>query len=183
MSIYADSIEINNNCDLSNLVSISKGKIKVFDQCYFRYVQLFSNDDIIIKRSHFLFPSVIGLYNITADTSKKNPGIFIKSSVINGNILLICDYSGLGSNKSKIFIDDRSKVQGVIYSENNTDLRGDLSGSLYTLNTWYYKEPTEYKNWLVNMKVDRPKLDKNFTSCTGFKVNTNYRIIGEKIIY
>jgi len=183
MSIYADSVEISKDCNISNLLCISHGKIRVDEQSTFHNSQFFANDNISILGSRFLFPSIICLYEVTADTAIKNPGISIKSSNINGNIMLVCDYAGLGSNKSKISIDVKSKIQGIIYSENYIDLRGDLSGSLYTLNTWFYKEPTEYKNWFINMKIDRTLLDQNFVSCTGFKVNNKFRIIDEKIIY
>jgi hypothetical protein len=183
MCINSDSVEIKKECNISNLLCVSHGRINIDVQTTLHNSQLFANDNISISGTRFLFPSVICLFEVTADTSIKNPNISIKSSNINGNIMLVCDYTGLGSNKSKISIDEKSKIQGIIYSENYTDLRGDLNGSLYTLYTWYYKEPTEYKNWFINMKVDRGLLDQNFVSCTGFKVNNKYRIIDEKIIF
>jgi hypothetical protein len=74
-------------------------------------------------------------------------------------------------------------VQGFIYCENNLELLGKLYGEAYTYNTYFYQEPTQYINWLVNMEIDRNKLDKWFCFPLGFSTSRNYKIIKESWIY
>lgn len=91
--------------------------------------------------------------------------------------------AGFSSNKTKIKIDDQSKVQGLVYSENNLELYGDVTGTIYTYNFWYYIEPTEYFNWLINVKVNRNELDSWFLLPTVFDIQAKYKIIKAECVY
>jgi len=169
--ICKGDVHIEKKSTLENMVLITEGSITIEPGCYFRNVQLFSSTETIINNSQFDYPSVIFLSIDAGDSTKLNNAIEISSSTINGYVILTTTSSGLSSNKSKLKIDKESKVQGIVYSENNLEQHGEVTGTVYTYNYWYYKEPNEYINWLINVKIDRNKLSDWFLLPIGFADN------------
>ncbi len=184
LAIISDStIDVNLGCSLENIILSAESKINIFPNCHFKNSQLFSKKDITINSSQFNYPSIVMLYIDASKQTNFNNLIDIKSSIINGSVLLLSSVTGLSANKSKIKLDESSKLQGLVYSENNVDLEGKISGIVYTYSFWYYKEPTEYINWLVNFNVDRHTLDTNFLLPVGFKNSSSLKILKETWIY
>ncbi|MBL1212707.1 MAG: hypothetical protein HND52_05020 [Ignavibacteriae bacterium] len=181
LQIYSDStISIGDNVNIENSVLVSQTSIDVGSNCSFKNVQLFAKDSITISDSEFLFPSVIGLYVETDSKNKYDNKIDISSSVINGTVMLVSSTVGLDENKSKIKIDEESVVHGLVYSENNLELYGEVKGCVYTYNFLYMDGKKEYLNWLVNVKVNRHELDDQFLLPMGFVENPEYSLIKEE---
>lgn len=184
LELYADSlIVINKNCIIENVILYSNGPIIIEEGSTFKNVQIFSTDSIDIKGSQFNYPSIICLSIDDTISSNQNKAIIIENSIVNGSVLLMTNTSGLSSNRTKIKIDSDSKVQGLVYSENNLELYGEVLGTAFTYNFWYFKEPTEYINWLINVKVNREKLDKWFLLPLAISSENNYQILKEEWIY
>jgi cytoskeletal protein CcmA (bactofilin family) len=145
LQINCDStISIGENVHIENAVLVSQTSIDVGSNCSFKNVQLFAKDSITISDSEFLFPSVIGLYVETDGKNRYENKIDISSSVINGTVMLVSSIVGLDENKSKIKIDEESMVQGLVYSENNLELYGEVKGCVYTYNFLYMDGKKEY---------------------------------------
>jgi hypothetical protein len=176
------SIIIDKGCNLENELLVSKSKI-IIAGSQFKNVQMFSKDSLLISDSNFRYPSVIVGYTARKDSLMPAKLLSIKNSVVNGAVMLLYPVTGVSGNKSKIVIDEKSKVQGVIYSENNIEISGNITSSVYTYNFWYYKDPGEYINWLVNTNINRNKLDKWFLLPLGFDGKHDYEILDEKWIY
>ncbi len=182
--IYSDSmIVFEENCQIENMIIYSNGPIIINRGSTFRNVQFFSSDSIYIEGSQFNYPSIICLSTDDTISKNQNKAIIIESSIINGSVLLMTNTSGLNSNRTKIQIDSDSKVQGLVYSENNLELFGEIFGTIFTYNFWYYKEPTEYINWLINVKVNRVELNKWFLLPIAITSENNYQILQEEWIY
>lgn len=180
MQITSDSsIIVEENVNLGDIILATENKIEVGENTYGKNVQLFAKKGVSISGSLFEYPTVIGLYTDSDEESNFKNKLEISSSIINGSILLVCSTVGLPKNKSIITIDDQSKVHGLIYSENNADISGYVNGIIYTYSFWYYKEPTEYINWLVNVNVDSKKLDTEFLLPVGFKGINEMAILKE----
>lgn len=163
LRIVSDSsITIEKDVDLENSVLVSNGIISIKSNTQLKNVQLFSMKGVEVKKAEFKYPSVLALYSDLDQESNLENKIIIESSIINGSILLVNSITGLSNNKNLIDIDTESHVQGLVYSENNCKIAGEVDGIIYTHSFWYYKEPTEYINWLVDVKVDRNKLDQAF---------------------
>lgn len=180
MRIVSDSsITIEENCIIENTILVAESKIIIMDNTHFKNVQLFSKKGIEISGANFRYPSIIAVYsNLDLESNLENK-IKIESSIVNGSILCINSTTGLSNNKNLIEIDEDSMIQGLIYSENNSKIAGEVNGIIYTHSFWYYKEPTEYINWLVDVKVDREKLDEAFLLPVGFSEVNNFRILKE----
>jgi hypothetical protein len=183
LTIKSDSIiVIGNNCHIENALLISKSGI-ICDNSSFKNTQLIARDSVIISSSFSGYPSVIVNTVNTSNLKELNSHITLINSIVNGTIIQNNSIVGQVNNKSKITIDKQSKVQGIIYSDNNVELSGKLYGSIYTYNFYYYSQPGEYINWLVDVNINREKLDAWFLLPEGFKSKNNYEIISEKWLY
>ena len=184
LDLFSDSlIVIHKNCTIENVILYSNGPIIIEDGCVFKNVQIFSTDSIDIKGSQLNYPSIICLCIDDTILENQDNAIIIENSIINGSVLLMTNTSGLSSNRAKIKVDGNSKVQGLVYSENNLELIGEVLGTVFTYNFWYYKEPTEYINWLINVKVNRVELNKWFLLPIAITSENNYQILKEEWIY
>ncbi len=182
--IYSDStVTIMEEANLENCLIVSKKSIAINKGSVLKNVQIYSQGGITIEQSDLLYPSVLGLYVDVSDTSALRNRLEAFSSNINGTILLISSVVGYSGNSSRITIDESTKFQGLIYCENNLELLGAVQGVVYTYSLWYYKEPTEYKNWLVGINIDRSALDKEFLMPIGLNNKSDLKIFKEKWIH
>ena len=181
--IHSDSsVTIYPHCHIQNIVLISGSKVSVFAST-FKNVQIIAKDSIVLSNSYFSYPSLIVSYSSTADNVNLNKYIGLTGTKLNGSVLLLSSVIGVPGNKSLVSIDSKSEVQGLIYSENNTDISGKIIGSVYTYNVWYYKDPSEYINWLVDANINRTKLNKHFLIPLGFKGSYDCGMLRDKWIY
>jgi len=170
-------ITTGENISLTRVALIAKGKINIGAGNKIINSQIFSMDDIIISESDVLYPSVICSYTTAEDSAFLSRKIEIKNSTINGSVLLLSKSIGLQQNRSKIYIDEDSFVQGVLYCENNLDLRAELFGSAFTHNLLFEKERSVYLNWLVGLKINRDSLDNSYTAPVVFNPVGGYDLI------
>ncbi len=183
LSIVSDGrAEINTGCKVENILLSTTDTIKINPNSQFFNCQLYSKKSILIDNCLFEYPSTIGLYVDCSEESNFRNTIDLQSTVVNGTIMLVSSVTGLSGNKSKILIDKGSRIQGFVYSENNLELYGPVYGSLYTYNVLYHKKPTDYINWLVDLEIDRKKLDENFLIPVCFNVSRDYEILDRKWI-
>ena len=180
IEIFCDStFTIGSGAQIENMIITAGSYIKICPGAVCKNVQLFSKKGIQCDNAFFKFPSVLCLYVDPIDTSKQKCRINIKESRINGSIMLISTEVGTEVNKSRIIIDEKSRIQGLVYSENNCENHSEVAGAVYTYNFYYYKKPTEYINWLVDLRINRKKLDELFLLPLGFYENHNLEIIKE----
>ncbi|MBI1937432.1 MAG: hypothetical protein HYS25_04845 [Ignavibacteriales bacterium] len=178
--IYCDStLTINAEAVIENLLVSAKSKIKIGGNVLCKNVQFISQKEIECENAVMNFPSILCLYVEPEDTAKQRSAITINESRINGTIMLLASDAASNKNKSRILIDDKSKIQGLIYSENNVELSSSVTGTLYTYNIMFYKKPTQYINWLVNLNINRKKLDELFLIPVGFTKSPKLEILKE----
>ncbi|MBL1215602.1 MAG: hypothetical protein HND52_19705 [Ignavibacteriae bacterium] len=184
LEIFSDStVTIEEYVNLENCIIVSMDKIYINKNSSFRNVQFFSKKGITIDGCEFFYPSIISVNGELNESTRDTSNLIITNSIINGMLILTSNVIGLDANKSKISVDKKSLVHGIIYSENYLELHGKLNGTAYTYNTYYYKKPTEYINWLVNISIDRSKLDKYFLLPLGFKQNLKLKILGAEWLH
>ncbi|MDP4196295.1 MAG: hypothetical protein Q8940_14660 [Bacteroidota bacterium] len=184
INIFTDSsLFIGESAVLENILASARGTIDIAQNSKLKCVQIFSQKEINITNSRINYPSVICLYVDASDSKNYNNRINIISSNINGSVMLVSSVSGISKNKSRIIVDESSKLQGLIYSENELELRGELKGIAYTFATYFYKEPTEYNNWLINFRLNRDQMDKWFLLPLGMLNKNRFEILKETCIY
>ena len=184
VEIHCDSaVEIGRNVKLENVLIATRSSITIGQQTELQYVQLFSTKSIQSDQAYFKFPSVLCLYTETANKENYNNQMELKSTTLNGSAMLVCDIAGLSGNQSKIIIDEKSVVQGIVYSENYAEIQGEVKGSVYVNSLRYYKEPAEYLNWMIDLNINRKKLDPEFLLPVGFSNEQKYKLVRETWIY
>ncbi len=177
MNILCSSkLVIEKNVRLRNAVFATVDSI-IINGGEFKNCQFISKTGIRIKDAFFNFPTIICLSNDNSDSSFTQNDIRIYNSIINGSILHLNSVTGLPGNKSTIFIDKESKAHGIIYSENNCELRGAVFGSVYTYNLYYVEDKKEYINWFVNLEINRNKLDPEFLAPAFFNNNKKLKLV------
>ncbi|HEX2982197.1 MAG TPA: hypothetical protein VHO28_01500, partial [Ignavibacteriales bacterium] len=175
---------IKSGSDLSGMVISSLDTVEIMSKTAFKDCQIYSSSSIKMDESYFGYPSIIGIYVDASKQDKLDESLEINNSVINGSVLLVSTVTGLNTNKSIIKIDDKSYIQGLIYSENNSGIEGKVDGIIYTRNFYFYKDPTEYINWMVNLNVNRKNLDEHFLLPIGFANDAeNMEILNVKWMY
>lgn len=184
VEIYCDSaVEIGRNVKLENAMIVTQSGISVGQGSELQYVQLFSTKSIKSDEAFFKFPSVLCLYIETTNKKNYRNQMELKSTTLNGSAMLVCDIAGLSGNQSKIIIDEKSVVHGMVYSENYAEIHGEINGSVYVNSLWYYKEPTQYLNWMIDLNINRKKLDTEFLLPVGFSDEQKYKLVREVWIY
>ncbi|MCU7500922.1 MAG: hypothetical protein HF300_17850 [Ignavibacteria bacterium] len=180
--ICDSSVIIKENSKLENLLITSKSGIEIHKGVAMKGCQMYSKRFIKADNTLSRYPSLLCINPMSRDTSSMNK-IELKGSILNGTAMLITDVTGQWGNKSKISVDAKSVVHGVIYSENNTEILGKVKGSLYTYNLYFYQPPTEYINWLVNLDINRPELNKSYLLPIGLGDKKKLKVLREEWLY
>ncbi len=184
LNITADSkVRIGKNCRINNLLLAAADSVIIVDECVLSGSQLYSLKSISIKNSLLEYPSVIGVYAVSGEEGRADNFIQLESTTVNGTVMLGCSEIGLKSNGSKIIVDGSSVIHGLCYSENLVEMEGTVKGVLMAYKFRYYKEPTEYINWIVNARIDRLSLDEWFLLPAGFIETNERKILKETWIY
>lgn len=183
LEIYCDStITIGSASELENVILYSKSSLTINRDVLCKNAQFFSAKGIEVNKAVLLYPSILCVYADTKKSNNKDCYINISASRVNGSTMLLTSEPGSNKNNSKISIKE-SVVQGIVYSENNTELYSSLVGALYTYNVLYYKKPTEYFNWFVDLNISRINLDHRFLQPIGFSSTSKLAILREKWNY
>ncbi|MGD8782529.1 MAG: hypothetical protein PVH88_26680 [Ignavibacteria bacterium] len=184
LEILTDSsLTVNSGCKIKNAVFISRKDTYIKKDNIFENVKLFAEKNISVENSMFLFPSIIAAYSDVSDSSNLNNTIELEATVVNGSVILINSTVGLNNNKTMMSIDNNSIVHGLIYCENLLELEAPVKGIVYTYKFYFYKKPTTYINWLVNVNINRSELDEWFLFPAGFTEKNNFELLKEEWLY
>ena len=135
--------------------------------------QIFSDQEILIQdRSRLHYPTLLTV------KSKSDSGLIRinASCTAAGSIILVSEnYPFVGAqNQSKIFIEEGAVVDGLVWSDNYTQLQGEVNGLVITNQFYEYDPPTLYRNWIKNGIVRRKKLNRRFCLPLFFKQTGSY---------
>jgi hypothetical protein len=176
-----EGIEIRSGAAVKNAIFISDSTIWIHRNSILEGIQVISKAGITIEGAILLYPAAVVSYD--KNVRKEGSKIEIRNSVINGSVVMINTSPDEISGGGLISIDEYSKVHGFIYSTENTEIRGKITGCVYTYSTRYYYEPTLYINWLVNAQINRNALDKQFLFPVGIIETGSYGVVREQWLY
>ncbi|HLN34655.1 MAG TPA: hypothetical protein VK250_05165, partial [Nitrososphaeraceae archaeon] len=183
LEIYSDStVTIDEDSQINNLFVLSNNGIVIYNSIL-QNIQLISYKDIKMYDANLKYPSSLGIYVKTSNKDNLKNLISLENSIVNGTIILVSDIIGLQANKSKIQIDETSLLNGIVYCENNSEIKGNIIGSVYTYNTFFYQAPTEYVNWLINLNINRNNFASNDFLLPISPKNNKFKILKEVWYY
>lgn len=133
------------------------GSVIEFEEGFTGSGQFFASDTIIVGKGVTLsYPSSIAVYNPT-----KPAQIYLKEdSEVSGWLLMQGSKSGF--RRRVIFMEDDSKVTGMIYCDGMMEIYGEVSGNV-TARKFLVNVPRGvYENYLFNAQIDATTLPLEF---------------------
>ena len=130
--------------------------------------QIFSKQAIVIENgSRLHYPTLLMVWS-SYDSS------FIKidtSSSISGSIILVSETDSVvrSQNQAKILIEKGAVVNGLVWSDNYTQLNGEVNGLVITDQFYEYQSPTIYLNWIRDGIIRRDRINSRFRLPLFFK--------------
>lgn len=148
--VYAGkSLQVGGNTQASGQF-LSRGNIRIRDNAYLEYPSLvFSNKE----------------FNDAENTDVIR---FMGQSSIDGTVLYPIRTNRINQGLLKVKIDEGATVRGAIFTQGQTELEGEVLGSVLTRQFYFYESPTSYINWMKDSKIDITKRPANYVVPIGF---------------
>lgn len=130
--------------------------------------QIYSEQAIIIQDNSCLhFPTVL-MVNSKLDSASIH---IYPLSKVSGSIILLAqsDSTRNRKNRPEIFIERDAVINGLIWSDTYTRLRGAVNGMVITDQFYEHVPPTHYINWIIDGIIQRDKLNRQFCLPLFFK--------------
>jgi cytoskeletal protein CcmA (bactofilin family) len=128
--------------------------------------QAFATESISVAKHVTLeYPSALVMQrNYVRDESSQTKMIYVADhSVIKGNVLVLGKTEATNYDaQAKIM--PNAIIKGVIYCEQNLELRGTVYGTVYTDNFIIKEKGSIYQNHLFNAKISSSELELEFVS-------------------
>lgn len=150
------SIKIDSSAHLNGALVICP-KIELQDGCT-GSMQLLASDTVFIRQNCMLqYPSSI--YMRESNGSEQPALLYLENGAhVQGEIYQL----GSSEGKSEVQIDNNAYVQGLVYAGDRLVLKGKVDGTV-VCDKFYLKTATAiYENQLLDGRIDRDKLPKEF---------------------
>ncbi len=157
------SIKVYPSATLDDVILISPN-IEIMDGVTGSF-QAFATKHIIVKDKCSLdYPSALVLVSKRNTSSKENNSITIESNTsIKGIILFSEQAKNKSTNfKPQLIISNNSTITGEVYCNQNTELSGNVYGTLYTSNFITKQFGSVYINHIYNGVINSKKLPKEY---------------------
>lgn len=169
-----ENITVRSSSKIDNIILYSKGIL--LEENTTANVQLFATDSIKIEDNCILnYPSVVSV--LGKGDSKMQRKIIIGKQVKIKGVVLLVDENTLQTNISKIAIGEKGELMGYIYSSELVELNGDVIGGVYCKNFMLKTPSSIYQNHLMDVKIDRENLPKDFVGVALIDDIINHQII------
>ncbi|MBI2281700.1 MAG: hypothetical protein HYU68_13575 [Bacteroidetes bacterium] len=168
------NITVKSSSKIDNIILYSKGII--LEENTVANVQLYATDSISIEDNCKLsYPSVISV--LGKGESKVQRKIVIGKQVKIKGVVFLVDENTIQTNLSKVAIGEKSEIMGYIYSSELLELNGDVIGGVYCKNFMLKTPSSIYHNHLMDVKIDRENLPKDFVGVALIKDIINHQTI------
>ncbi len=175
------SIYIENVTLLGNVIIISKGDVQVSKSSDIQDIivfaknievesgfagsfQAFSSVSIEINENcHLRYPTVL----CCNGEEKLNITLGAESKIVGDIILSSSEFA----NQSKVLLDKGSLVHGVVYSNNNVELKGVVHGSVYCNGVDLNTKSSKYQGYLLDCEINTSKLSEYYVSSNIFSIS------------
>ena len=158
-------IRVNKTAILHDIILIAP-KIEIDDFTQGNFQAIASQNITIGANSKLSYPSALILINentLAANNIKNTNQIWIHSNTeIKG---MVCYLSGdLKNNyQAQIKIEENARVTGEVYCDQNIELKGQVTGSVYTMGFIANQNGSVYQNHIYNGKIINDNLPKQYS--------------------
>jgi len=146
----ADSIVVSSNSVLADVI-LKSPKI-IIEENFRGSFQCLANQNISIEKNVVLeYPSVLGL--VETKNGLKASSIYISTNVqLIGSVFLLSESPDF-RKPIKLSVEEESIINGFVYCDGQTELKGTINGSLYTKSFYLKTASSAYQNHLLNAKI------------------------------
>lgn len=158
-------IEVSGDTKLEDVLLIAP--VIRFRKNFTGAVQAIAKDSLLVEEDcNFRYPSAFLLFK--GKTSTTRPLIRLEAACSFSGIMMAIS-SANDAIKALVKINDGASLQGLLYTNGYTFLKGKVDGCVATDYFTYKSYFGEYENYLVNVTVDRSALPDYFAlpSCFG----------------
>ena len=158
-------IRVNKTAILHDIILIAP-KIEIDDFTQGNFQAIASQNITIGANSKLSYPSALILINentLAANNMKNTSQIWIHSDAeIKG---MVCYLSGDSKNnyQAQIKIEENTRVAGEVYCNQNIELKGQVTGSVYTMGFIANQNGSVYQNHIYNGKIINDDLPKQYS--------------------
>lgn len=140
--------------------------------------QMLAERNIILSDNSYLkYPSVVYLNAPVNKGIRQGKLLLEGQSIVDGTLIIPAPNKILTEDKTRLIIGNQATVRGGIINTGQTELHGQVLGSVLTMQFYFYRSPTTYINWLKDVTINVTKRPKNFTVPLGFAQERRYHIL------
>ena len=129
---------------------LSRGPIRIRDNAYLEY------------------PSLVYTEKEFGERENSNVIRIMGQATIDGSIVYPIRARGINQASLKVKLDAGAKVRGGIFSLGQTELQGEVLGSVLTNQFYFYESPSAYINWLKDANIDITQRPAQYVVPIGF---------------
>jgi len=145
-----DSVIISNEAMLKDII-IKSPKI-IIENGFRGNIQCLATEIIRIEENVILeYPSVLSLIEIQQKEQKSSIQIAENTQIV-GSVFLMSEVPNF-RNPISLDISDQSIVNGFVYCNGQTELKGTVNGSIYTQSFYLKTASSAYQNHLLNAQI------------------------------
>lgn len=146
-----DSIFVGASTKLNNV--ILKSKVVYIEEGFVGTAQIIASKKIILEENvTLLYPSVLGLIEDEFPKKKSSEIMIADNSMVFGSVFLLSRESNF-RKPVQLSIGHQSEVDGLVYCQGKTQLKGKVNGALYS-QKFYLKTPSSsYENHLLDAQI------------------------------
>lgn len=145
--------------------------------------QFIASGRLTTENCTFKYPSVVAVLANPAlkttrskkDQARLNIGA---GTTVEGSVVYYSKQI-LSQGLERLAIDPSAKVFGFVYSNKQSEVFGQINGSIMTNNFYFYLSPTTYVNWLNGPTISRTAFEGEFAIPAGYDATDEYTIICE----
>ncbi len=160
IKIIAKNIEVDNTCDIDNILIICD-KIK-FKEGFKGKIHVIARDSIIIeKKCEFNYPSSFVLLPSGEISNTLKCIIFKEDCKFFGGILAIHNADQMSSSKVFIKLNATSEINGFVYSSDYVHLEGKLNATVIADKLLLITPSAVYENHFLGCDIDPKKYSRS----------------------
>ncbi|MEX2345035.1 MAG: PilX N-terminal domain-containing pilus assembly protein [Balneolaceae bacterium] len=140
--------------------------------------QFLAGENITVTGNmHLKYPSVAYLKGLTEQGVRKGRLELSGNSIVEGLLMIPAPEEVINEDDTRLVIGKGSGILGGIYNTGQTELHGKVSGSVLTLQFYFYHSPTAYINWLKDVSISLKDRPDNFVVPIGFAEKSKYELL------
>lgn len=140
--------------------------------------QFIAGKNILITGESYLeYPSVAYTPGLEENGIREGRLELSDRAIVEGTLLIPEPEKIVTGENSRLVVGKEARVRGGIYNTAQTELHGKITGSVMTMQFYFYHSPTSYINWLKDVSIDVGDRPENYVVPIGFSENRKFEIL------